>query len=216
MKTLYFSDDQSLTEAADEWLQAAIAKFKAKSVFLPAGNTPRHLYAHWTKKQPAYLQSLQLYQIDEVISERHPKMFEKFFQEHLLVPGVKVVPPRESQGVQADLTIVGLGKNGHLAFHEPGLRKDFFFGEVELETMTKQTLQLERSAKGITYGLSAFMNSKAILLLVKGESKQAIFEDFLAHHGDAPVNGLHDHPNLTIMAEGSFCRTELNKKCASC
>ena len=178
--------------------------FISNVIFLPAGNTPKGLYQRWSETQPSYLKGLQLYQIDEVISERTPKMFEEFFKQNLRLEGCRVVPPKESNGIQADLTILGLGKNGHLAFHEPGLEQDFFFGEVDLEGLTKQTLQLERSARGITYGLSAFLGSKAVLLLVKGADKQKVYEDFLHGKGDATVNGLRKHKNLTVIAMDAF------------
>lgn len=204
METVYCKDEESFTKAADKWLEASAKAFSAKSIYLPAGNTPKSLYEYWTLKSPEYLKALTLYQIDEVISERTPHLFEDFFKQYLSLPGTSVIPPRESQGVQADLAILGLGKNGHLAFHEPGIAKDFFFGEVELENLTKQTLQLERSARGITYGLGAFIKTKAILLLVKGENKQRVYENFLRGETEATVNGLRAHPNLTVVAMESF------------
>jgi 6-phosphogluconolactonase/glucosamine-6-phosphate isomerase/deaminase len=204
MKTHYCSDEDSFANQADTWLRDQVTRYSAKSLYLPAGETPKLLYQYWSEKQPEYLQQLKLYQIDEVLSDRHPKMFERFFSDQLKVNEVTVVPPSESQGVQADLAILGLGKNGHLAFHEPSLSKDFFFGEVELEKITQQNLQLERSAKGLTYGLRAFLQTKATLLLVKGEGKQQVYSQFLENVGSATVNGLREHSDLTVLAMESF------------
>ncbi|NQZ01137.1 MAG: 6-phosphogluconolactonase [Bdellovibrionales bacterium] len=204
MKTHYCSDEDTFVQQADLWLQQRVTETSAKSLYLPAGETPKLLYKHWSKNQPDYLKGLELYQIDEVLSERQPQMFEKFFIEHLKVKGIRVVPPSESNGVQADLAILGLGKNGHLAFHEPSLPREFFFGEVELEKVTQQTLQLERTAKGLTYGLKAFMATKATLLLVRGSGKQQVYSRFLENTGAATVNGLRLHSDLTIVAMEEF------------
>ncbi|MEO0337279.1 MAG: 6-phosphogluconolactonase, partial [Pseudomonadota bacterium] len=183
MKTHYCIDENSFVEQADHWLKQQVESHGAESLYLPAGETPKALYLHWSQTQPEYLKKLSLFQIDEVLSERHPNMFEKFFKDHLNIPDVNVVSPSESNGVQADLAILGLGKNGHLAFHEPSLSKEFFFGEVDLEKVTQQNLQLERDAKGLTYGLKAFLQTEATLLLVKGSGKQQVYSQFLENTG---------------------------------
>lgn len=204
MKTHYCSDEATFVRQADLWLKDQVEKTNARSLFLPAGETPKSLYHFWSEVQPEYLKRLKLFQIDEVLSERSPKMFETFFKKNLKVKGLEVVPPSESQGFQADLAILGLGKNGHLAFHEPSLSKDFFFGEVELEKVTRQNLHLEDTSKGLTYGLKAFLDTRAALLLVRGNGKQQVYSRFLENQGAATVNGLHQHANLTVVAMESF------------
>ena len=61
----------------------------------------------------------------------------------------------------ADLAILGLGLNGHVAFHEPGIDGSFYSGSVRLSEITCDHLGLERGTWGVSYGAGAFSRSRA-------------------------------------------------------
>lgn len=182
---------------ANEWLIDRFERYSAKSLYLPAGDTPRALYALWRIRPPEALQKLKLYQVDEVTTGASAGLFNRFFQEEL--PGYTVIPPEHD--VQADLAILGLGTNGHLAFHEPGMPSDFRFGEVELHKETCERLGLEAGTKAMSFGLGAFLATKAALLIVRGDSKRKAFKAFQRGDPSLPAVGLLKHPDLTVVSE---------------
>jgi len=187
----------SVTEATEAWLESRVKRYGAKSLFLPAGETPKPLYARWRKSPPAYLRNLKLLQVDDVTTGAGKGVFARFFREEL--PGFIVVPPVKEEG--ADLAILGLGTNGHVAFHEPGIPFDFSFGEVDLHDDTARRLGLEPGTKGITYGVGAFRKAQAILLVVRGENKREVYERLKKGDPSLPASGLLDHPDLTFLTE---------------
>lgn len=178
------------------WLRDRAGHYNAKSLYLPAGETPKPLYAHW-RTHPELLARFQLYQVDDVAEGPKAGLFARFFQEEL--PGFHVEPP--TRDVQADLAILGLGTNGHLAFHEPGLPKDFRFGRVELHDDTCARLGLAPRTQGVSFGLGAFLATKAVLLLVRGANKERALAALEQGDESWPVAALRQHPDLTVVSE---------------
>lgn len=139
-------------------------------------------------------------QIDDVVTGSKAGIFRSFFESNL--PNYKNQITFISGGAksQADLGILGLGLNGHVAFHEPHIGKNFAFGEVELSEKTISTLGLEKNAKGVTYGLDSFLRTKALLLIVSGEGKESVFKRFLEKDPSLPVSETQNHNDLTVLA----------------
>lgn len=208
MRHLYCKDEKSWVEAANQWLADQKAEFKAKTVYLPAGETPRPLYENWQKQMPTILKDLTFVQIDDVVSGRKKDMFKKFFIDHL--------PAYQKQfeffgqgGTIADLAILGLGLNGHVAFHEPGVDPKFFSGCVRLSNKTKETLELEPETWGQTFGLDAFLRTKSILMLVKGEKKRDVVNRLMRNDTSLPATHLLKHPNFTLITDFEIEQHEL-------
>ncbi len=189
--------EDGVTKAIESWLEDRITRHGARSLFLPAGETPKPLYALWRQAKPTYLQGITLLQVDDVITGNQKGIFRRFFQTEL--PDFAVLPPTTEK--KADLAILGLGTNGHVAFHEPGMPLSFRFGEVDLAPDTKQRLALENEARGITYGVGVFREAKAILLVVTGSSKAPILQRLRAKDPSLPATGLLDHPDLTLLTD---------------
>ena len=109
----------------------AIKKMGFRSFYLPAGNTPVPLYKHWESCQPEFLGKSQLIQLDEVINGEQKGVFAKFFADHLPTWSQKIEKPILEYR-QAEVAILGLGKNGHLGFHEPDLQLATYLACVPL------------------------------------------------------------------------------------
>ncbi len=197
----YFENPDDMVTRVNQWCSENIEKYKAESLFLPAGKTPEAIYQNWESKHPAWLNGLELLQVDDVYTGTKKDVFHKFFKDHLPSYSGRIKTPAQSGGQNADLAILGLGKNGHVAFHEPGLPESFFYGVIELSYETRTHLQLENDAKGITYGVGAFMQAKAILLIVTGNGKQSVFERFQAGDTHIPAGYLTRHPDLTVLVD---------------
>jgi 6-phosphogluconolactonase/glucosamine-6-phosphate isomerase/deaminase len=182
---------------SNEWFIDRFERYGTKSLYLPAGETPRLLYADWRLRAPEALRQMQLYQVDDITSGKKAGLFRRFFQEEL--PGFRVLPPERD--VQADLAILGLGTNGHLAFHEPGMPVSFRFGSVALHPETRERLGLAPSDEAVSFGLGAFLATRSVLLLVRGENKRRAFQAFKNGDPALPATALQAHSDLTVISE---------------
>lgn len=200
MDLVVCKDADEVGRFAHTWIASQVAPLSNPSVYLPAGATPEPLYRHWRDTCPEFLSSLCLVQIDDVVGGPKAHLFRKFFIEQLEFWSHQF-DWIEAGDRQADLAVLGLGLNGHVGFHEPGLSSQFFSGCVRLSTVTEQRLGLPPGSWGISYGIGAFMRCRAILLLVTGESKREILEAFLQRRGDFPALALRRHSNLTVVVD---------------
>jgi glucosamine-6-phosphate deaminase len=203
MKLVVCDNNEEMTHLVADWCSEHIATHHARTVFLPAGNTPIALYERWEKQRPEEIKNLRLIQIDDVLSGPKAGMFKQFFEDHL--PSFRdqfewiESAPQTDRG--ADLALLGLGLNGHVAFHEPGMPMDFFCGCLKLSEVTHRNLELAPTTWGISYGIGAFIKSKSIAMMVNGASKRAILDRLLARDPSLPAFGLLDHPDFTIFAD---------------
>jgi glucosamine-6-phosphate deaminase len=102
---------------------------------------------------------------------------------------------------QADVAILGLGLNGHIAFHEPHLPANFYGGCVDLSEITRRTLGLTEQTWGITYGASTFMNCKSILMIASGESKRKVVSQLCGRSASLPATALLKHRDFTLLID---------------
>lgn len=203
VQEIQFPTDEALAARAHAWCEAKITEFAARSLFVPAGNTPRPLYALWERERPAYLENLTLVQMDEVLGEGTPGRFRRFFETELPSYAGRILAPGDFQG-DVDLAILGLGRNGHVAFHEPGVPSSFEFGEVALTGSTCRQLGLKPPQRGITYGLGTFLRCRSILLIVAGSGKDDAWRGFQQGSSAVPAAQLRGHPDFTVLVQNSL------------
>jgi 6-phosphogluconolactonase/glucosamine-6-phosphate isomerase/deaminase len=204
MELVVCDSTEAFIRSASDWCREHVASSQAKSMFVPAGRTPVGLYEHWEKVRPDYLVGMRLLQIDDVLTGTQRGVFRRFFEDHL--PGFRDgFQAIETAAEIADLSLLGLGLNGHVAFHEPGLDGSFFSGCVRLSETTCGNLGLEPGTWGLTYGAGAFRQTKGILMMVQGGGKKAILGQLLSGDRRLPAAALLDHPNFTILADRAAC-----------
>src|SRR5262249_55051480 len=145
-----------------------------------------------------------LFQLDELVgvAPTDPRSFHAYFRRHLLEP--LALEPRfhgldgtcdPEQEIErhrralarcgpANLALLGLGTNGHVAFNEPASRLVDPARVVELGAETRRALGASFSGaaaprRGITLGLAEISASRRIALLVTGEAKSAVLAALL-------------------------------------
>ena len=110
----------------------------------------------------------------------------------------------EAQG-GIDLLLLGLGRNGHIAFNEPGSTADSGSRVVKLadETREDAAAAFEGSppAEGMTLGIRELRAARSALLVAKGPAKH----DAFSRLGEAaiPASFLLDHPGLKVIADAA-------------
>jgi len=196
---------EELFTSTNDWLIHELNKTKVNALFLPAGNTLKPLYKRWRGGNfPPQLKNFRLLQLDEIIEGEKQGIFQFFFKQEL--PELSVEAPSEKAYEGTAIAILGLGMNGHIAFHEPELPPDFSFGTVALSQGSAQNLGVTPGTKACSYGLGTFLRLPSLLLVVTGEKKQEIFSRLLKQDPALPATQLLKHPNLTI-----FCDSSLGK-----
>jgi 6-phosphogluconolactonase/glucosamine-6-phosphate isomerase/deaminase len=201
MTKLVTKDLKQFAEYANAWCAEKIAAYQAKRIFLPSGGTPQALYKLWESHHPSFLNGLELTQLDEVITGPKAGCFKSFFKAHLPSYASQFVELEEQEALP-DLVVLGIGVNGHVAFHEPHVPKDFFKGIVQLSTSTCERLTSGQvfDIQGLSYGVGCFMQSKAILLMIHGKEKEMISKEFFENpKADFPAALLKQHSDLTVL-----------------
>jgi glucosamine-6-phosphate deaminase len=109
-----------------------------------------------------------------------------------------------------DLTLLGLGTNGHIGMNEPGSFYESATRRVDLAPAT--TLAAVRyfgavppPTWGVTIGLGPLRASREIWLLAAGEGKAGIVRDvlLLPVSAERPASLLRTHPNCTFFIDGA-------------
>ena len=106
-----------------------------------------------------------------------------------------------------DLSVLGLGPNGHLGFNEPPSAPD---APTRVVTLTPESLAsnagywagLPVPSRAVTAGMNLILNSRRVLLLISGKHKREILRSSLheAPTPDVPASLLQT-ANLTVIAD---------------
>lgn len=201
-----------------------------RRVILPTGHTPLAMYAALRAHASAGAlpaEAATLLQLDEYLGLgpadehgysaylRHELRGVRFGTLHLLdgsAPDVDAECARHQARLDEgpiDLAVLGLGRDGHVAFDEPGSDPSAGVRRVRLHDKTRLdaaedfgTLrQVPREA--ITVGLGTLYAARELILLVTGAVKAHALREML--EGDpgpwCPASLLRDHPRLSILCD---------------
>lgn len=104
-----------------------------------------------------------------------------------------------------DVSILGLGMNGHIGMNEPGTAVTIRSHISTLDPVTQKVGQkyftsAQQLTEGITLGLATLMESRHIILLISGAHKAGIVKQVLEGEISEKVPGtlLRNHPGLRI------------------
>ena len=222
-------------EVAQE-MDAARAAGRRFVIALAAGSSPLGLYAELVDlhaKGELDGSHLVTFNLDEYLElgENRDKSFGHWTQEHFLdriniSPENVHAPPADlrrddvsafardyERSIQAagglDLAILGIGRNGHIAFNEPGSARDSRTREVELEGVTRADAAAAFGSmeqvplRAVTLGIADILAARRILVLAFGESKRECVHATL--HGEVgprvPASFLREHPNVRMFVD---------------
>lgn len=120
-----------------------------------------------------------------------------------------------------DLQVLGIGRNGHIGFNEPG---DELITETHVTILTEETRMANARffgnlnnvpQKAVTMGLGTIMKAKKILLLASGREKAVIMAELLSDTSvttRVPASFLHLHPDTTVIMDREAAMELLAKK----
>lgn len=119
---------------------------------------------------------------------------------------------RYSEAVKAhpaDIQILGIGENGHIAFNEPYTKPD---EPTHIALLTASTRAANAGAfkdpslvpqYALTMGIDEILTAKRILLLATGEKKAQAIYDMVMGRDDTscPAVALRRHPDVTVVLD---------------
>jgi glucosamine-6-phosphate deaminase len=213
MKIFFYENSKIVAQALEEQLEKRAAQRKLR-IFLPTGRTPQNLYALLREDASFWKTRMEGIQIDEFIDPSRP--FLRQLERELVTPvGISLSswdPTLNFKAIEdythltlerpIDVALLGLGPNGHVGFHEPGISKSFVGGPQEITEETRSRVKGPTS-KVLTFGVGAFMKAKEIFLIVTGEEKREIFEKLQVSEPteDLPASLLKMHKKFFVFTD---------------
>lgn len=120
---------------------------------------------------------------------------------------------RESGGI--DLQLLGLGRNGHIGFNEPGSTPGSRTRVVELSRKTREVnagdfrLADGTPTRGLTMGVATILEARSIIIVVTGWEKSGILHQVLTRPStpEVPATHLHTHKDAILIADEEAMET---------
>lgn len=227
MKITYVKNYAELSELASRSIIQSVQE-KPNLLFCAAtGGSPTGMYAQMYQAHvanPSLFSDMRTIKMDEwgIIPSEHPDSCESYLKKHMLGP-LEISDDRyfsfdtnlkdyqaECDRVQAyieqegpmDICILGLGKNGHIAFNEPGEYLQAPFHKAILAESTIQhdpaLSQGAEPAFGLCVGMEGILQAKKIIFLITGKGKQEAFKTIMEKKitTHCPATFLWTHPNV--------------------
>ncbi|HEX8856994.1 MAG TPA: 6-phosphogluconolactonase [Thermoleophilaceae bacterium] len=113
-----------------------------------------------------------------------------------------------------DLVVLGLGRDGHVAFDEPGSPVNAGVRRVRLHDVTRADAAADFGGldavpeEALTVGLRTLLGARELLMLVSGSAKAEALRAMLeGEQGpQCPASYLRDHPRLTVVCDEDAAR----------
>jgi glucosamine-6-phosphate deaminase len=210
-------------EAASAAVAAKLAEFVQNrplaTLALPSGNTPKRVYELLVPHAPSF-KRVCIFALDEYLGlgADDPRSFAAFFREHVFGPlgieggrarcldGAAADPVREAAQYESmitaygglDVTLLGLGTNGHIAFNEPADHLEAHTHVAELKPPASDV-----APRGITMGVATLLSSPKVLMLATGSNKSQAIRQMLRGPIDprCPASLLQAHPDAEVFLD---------------
>ncbi|APQ17702.1 galactosamine-6-phosphate isomerase [Maribacter hydrothermalis] len=234
MKIKYCSDYEEMSQLCSDSILTDLKKNNKQLICVATGNSPNGVYenlANAHKSEPSLFEKLKVIKLDEWggISASDENSCETFIQKKILGPlqilsdryisfeSKPASPEEECVRIQneikrhgpIDTCILGLGKNGHIGFNEPGKALAPY---CHVAKLSKESLRHEMTATmqkkpsyGLTLGMANILQSKKIVLLITGANKNSVIENLLTKtiNPDLPASFLWLHQNVTCYIDSN-------------
>jgi len=228
-----FPDYEAMSAAAADVLAQRLEERPSTVLMLPTGVTPLGMYRRLIeihRSEGLSFAEATFFNLDEYLGLRpdheasyHVYMKENFYglidadPARIFVPDGSAPDPEaecelyEAAIVEAggiDVCVLGIGRNGHIGFNEPGAPFDSRTRVVQLSESTRKVnagdFEADRAPeRAITVGMATIFESREVLLLASDTNKAGAVA--AAVEGDAsesvPASMLRSHPNASLFLD---------------
>jgi glucosamine-6-phosphate isomerase len=233
MNLLRFDSEEAWINALATFWRDRLRLKPSLRLCLPSGHTPNPIFAAMARsaaKGDVSFRLAEIFALDEFgdlapdDEGRCVNMLRRYLLDHIDLPKnkfhfidvdspdvEKVCRDYEKEIDEGfDLTLLGIGLNGHLGLNEPGSAVDSTVRRVEMHPTTisvsaKYLTHQKLPTWGITVGMKQLLASKEVWLLANGTKKAEIIERTIK--GDIgpslPASLLRMHPNSFLFVEAA-------------
>jgi glucosamine-6-phosphate deaminase len=233
MRARVFPDYEAMSVAVAYVVAGKLEEEPSSVLMLPTGITPLGMYRRLVemhRSEGLSFANATFFNLDEYLglAPDHEASYHMYMKEHfyglinadparVFVPdGTASDPEAECERYEAaireaggiDACVLGIGRNGHIGFNEPGAPFDSRTRVVELSESTRKVnasdFEADRAPeRAITAGMATIFDSKSVLLLASGTNKAgavaAAVEDDVSE--SMPASMLRSHPNAVVFLD---------------
>jgi glucosamine-6-phosphate deaminase len=223
-------DAAHVAEVAAEIVANRMLARERLRLLLPTGNTPLALYEALRRRREAGLidpRGVEVFQLDEYrgIAADDERSYRTYLTRELAGTGMSLTHSIDANArdVEAecaryqallderevDVAVLGLGRDGHVGFDEPGSSAISEVRVVRLAETTRVDAaegfdgvdHVPREA--VTVGVRTLLEAREVLMLVTGQAKADTLRLALSGpiRADVPASLLRLHPRLTILCD---------------
>lgn len=226
MKLIQVNNATEGGKKAFELVQQAVEN-GIKTMGLATGSTPETLYQEMVASDLDF-SAMTSVNLDEYVglAATDPQSYHSYMNEHLFAQKPfkeSFIPNGKAEHLETecaryeqilidhpvDLQILGIGRNGHIGFNEPGTLFDSTTHVVEL---TESTIEANKRyferiedvpTQAISMGIKSIMRSKQIILLAFGEAKAEAIQKMIEGEvtSDLPASVLQQHSDVIVIAD---------------
>jgi len=234
MKVIVCENYDEVSEKTAQLVEAQLLGDDHSVLGLATGSTPLGLYERLiegvTLRGISY-KNVCTINLDEYIGldKGHPEsyrsfMTDKFFDKIDILTENTYIPNGISDSAEEeclryeqvidsvgpiDLQILGIGKNGHIGFNEPGTDSNSLTHVVELVASTRESNARffpsieEVPTHAITTGIKSILKSMQIILMASGKDKAEAVKTLLSKDvtESFPASILWNHDNVTLIVD---------------
>ena len=226
-----FDSADALSDRAAQLMLAAIAENPRIVLGLPTGRTPIGMYERVVRecaREYHCFAEVTTFNLDEYVGvpPEHPASYFTYMRQHLfdhvdIDPLNAHIPHGNAPDLNAEclryeivihdagglaLTFLGLGRNGHIGFNEPGTPFDARTRVVEL-TQSTRSANADLFPDGhvpthaITMGIGTILESRQIVLLAAGSGKKEAIARLQSGEitTDFPASALWKHEDVIVL-----------------
>jgi glucosamine-6-phosphate deaminase len=228
-----FPDYEAISAAVAYVVAGRLEEEPSTVLMLPTGITPLGMYRRLVEMHRSgglSFANATFFNLDEYfgLAPDHEASYHVYMKEHfygqidadparVFVPDGTAPDPeaeclryeaaiRDAGGI--DVCVLGIGRNGHIGFNEPGAPFDSRTRVVELSESTRKInasdFEADRAPeRAITAGMATIFESKSVLLLASGTNKAgavaAAVEDDVSE--SLPASMLRSHPSAVLFLD---------------
>lgn len=231
MKVIVCKDYDAMSKKAYEYMKECITSKKNAVLGLATGSTPVGLYKEMVADYKAGntdYKDIVSYNLDEYvgIDRNHPESYYSFMHKNLFdlvdikdenthLPCGTTQADADAyeaqlQNANIDLQILGIGRNGHIGFNEPGT--SFAMG-THVVDLTESTIEANCRffdndpnlvpKQALSMGIADIMKSKEVLVLASGVEKADAVKGMIEGSvtEECPASALQNHPNVIVIVD---------------
>ena len=207
---------------------------------LPTGSTPQKIYEMLGKKckrREISFKKVKTFNLDEYsgLSPDNKQSYHFFMNKNLFSgtdinientffpndfkPDYKKYDKKIKESGGIDLQVLGIGRDGHIGFNEPGSKfssktREIFLAKTTIEDNARFfNDKKDVPKKAVTMGISTIMGAKKIILMASGEKKAKAIFDALSGPVSAkvPASILQRHKNVIVILDKESAKKLIKK-----